>query len=84
MSLVGRQELEALIPHAGAMCLLDTVQNWDDRQIHCRSETHRNVANPLRFEGRLSALHLAEYGAQAMAIHGGLLCLLYTSPSPRD
>ncbi len=28
--------------------------------------------NPLRLDGRLGAVHLAEFGAQAMAIHGGL------------
>jgi predicted hotdog family 3-hydroxylacyl-ACP dehydratase len=27
----------------------------------------------LRSAGRLSAVHLCEYGAQAMALHGGLL-----------
>ena len=70
---VGREELEALIPHAGGMCLLDNVVAWDSTEIHCRSETHRRGDNPLRRNGRLAALHLAEYGAQAMAVHGGLL-----------
>ncbi len=73
MSLIERAELEALIPHAGGMCLLDSVQAWDDSRIHCQSETHRVAENPLRRDGRLAALHLAEYGAQAMAVHGGLL-----------
>jgi predicted hotdog family 3-hydroxylacyl-ACP dehydratase len=38
----------------------------------CTTSTHRSVANPLRRAGHLAALHLAEYGAQAMAVHGGL------------
>ena len=73
MSLLGREALAALIPHAGGMCLLDSVQDWDAEQIHCRSQSHQLSENPLRHEGRLAALHLAEYGAQAMAVHGGLI-----------
>jgi len=62
-----------LIPHAGAMCLLDDVAAWDATTIHARSASHLRVDNPLRSDGRLRALHLCEYGAQAMAVHGGLL-----------
>ena len=62
-----------LIPHAGAMCLLDDVAAWDATTIHARSAWHLRVDNPLRSDGRLRALHLCEYGAQAMAVHGGLL-----------
>jgi predicted hotdog family 3-hydroxylacyl-ACP dehydratase len=65
-------ELRTLIPHAGLMCLLDTVLGWDDESILCATETHRDPANPLRREGSLSALHAFEYGAQAAAVHGGL------------
>lgn len=65
--------LRRLIPHAGRMCLLDSVLRWDDDTIHCRSGSHRHVDHPLRAQGRLAALHLIEYGAQAMAVHGGLL-----------
>jgi predicted hotdog family 3-hydroxylacyl-ACP dehydratase len=54
------------------MCLLDEVIQWDDRSITCVSNTHRDPANPLRRDGRLSALHAFEYGAQAAAVHGGL------------
>lgn len=73
MSQLPRAELEALIPHAGGMCLLDSVQDWDATGIHCQSHSHQLPDNPLRRDGRLAALHLAEYGAQAMAVHGGLL-----------
>ena len=76
MSLLAHAELEALIPHAGGMCLLDTVESWDAETIHCRSLSHLRADNPLREKGRLAALHLAEYGAQAMAVHGGLLARL--------
>ncbi|MEO8810123.1 MAG: phosphotransferase [Rhodanobacter sp.] len=63
----------ALIPHAGAMCLLDAVCSWDETRIHAISAGHARLDNPLRGEHGLHAVHLAEYGAQAMAVHGGLL-----------
>jgi predicted hotdog family 3-hydroxylacyl-ACP dehydratase len=62
-----------LIPHAGAMRLLDRVLNWDDRHIHAVAERHRVEDHPLRQDMRLHAVHLAEYGAQASAVHGALL-----------
>jgi predicted hotdog family 3-hydroxylacyl-ACP dehydratase len=64
---------QALIPHKGTMCLLDEVIAWDANAIHARSRSHRRGDHPLRSDGRLRAVHLAEYGAQAMAVHGGLL-----------
>jgi predicted hotdog family 3-hydroxylacyl-ACP dehydratase len=69
---IGKPEIRTLIPHSGLMCLLDSVISWDDRSIVCISNTHRDPANPLRRDGRLSALHAFEYGAQAVAVHGGL------------
>lgn len=71
--MIEREEIETLIPHQGRMCLLDRVERWDGSSIVCRSNTHRDPAHPLRRDGCLSALHLVEYGAQAMAIHGGLM-----------
>ncbi len=70
--LVNKSEIRTLIPHTGLMCLLDSVIEWDDRSIACISDTHRDSANPLRRDGHLSALHAFEYGAQAVAVHGGL------------
>jgi predicted hotdog family 3-hydroxylacyl-ACP dehydratase len=69
---VYQAEIRTLIPHSGLMCLLDEVLQWDERSIVCISDTHRNPANPLRRQGRLSAVHAFEYGAQAAAVHGGL------------
>lgn len=54
------------------MCLLDEVIQWDNASITCVTYTHADPANPLRREGRLSAVHAFEYGAQATAVHGGL------------
>src|SRR5258708_13848084 len=69
---INKAEIRTLIPHSGLMCLLDEVTQWDDRSITCVSNTHRDPANPLRRDGRLSALHAFEYGAQAAAVPGGL------------
>lgn len=64
--------IRRLIPHAGTMCLLDEVLAWDARSIDCRARSHRSPDHPLARDGRVAALHLIEYGAQAMALHGGL------------
>ncbi|HET6805717.1 MAG TPA: phosphotransferase [Frateuria sp.] len=61
-----------LIPHAGGMCLLEAVLAWDAETIHATSEGHARPDNPLRGPHGLHAVHLAEYGAQAMAVHGAL------------
>ena len=37
------------------------------------TRSHAAADNPLRCNGQLRAVHLCEYGAQAMAVHGGLL-----------
>lgn len=68
-----RTEFADLIPHAGAMSLIDRVDRWSGTDIVCRAGSHRDPANPLNFNGYLSTLHLLEYGAQTAAIHGGLL-----------
>ena len=44
---IEKSEIRTLIPHAGLMCLLDSVLRWDDESIVCVSETHRDPANPL-------------------------------------
>ena len=55
------------------MSLLDGVVDWDDVRIHMQAVSHASVHNPLRSDGMLRAVHLCEYGAQAMAVHGGLI-----------
>lgn len=55
------------------MCLWDALLQADEQHAHCVTDSHRRDDNPLRHEGRLAALHLIEYGAQAMAVHGGWL-----------
>ncbi len=71
--MLGHDAIAALIPHQGAMCLLERVLEWDAEHVVLATETHRSPQNPLRADARLRALHLCEYGAQAMAVHGGLV-----------
>lgn len=67
-----REAIARLIPHQGAMCLLDRVETCDAEGIACSSATHRDTANPLRRDGALPAICGAEYALQAMALHGAL------------
>lgn len=67
-----RAEIAELIPHTGAMCLLDGVVHWDANRIRCVSRSHRDAGNPLRTDGRLPGVCGIEYAAQAMAVHAGL------------
>lgn len=68
-----KNDICALIPHQGAMCLLDEVLSWDASRVLCRSHSHLSKDNPLCSEGRLRAVCGVEYAAQAMALHGALL-----------
>ncbi|MDO8342585.1 MAG: hypothetical protein Q7T48_05245 [Cellvibrio sp.] len=71
--LMERAQIAALIPHGNSMCLLDEVVAWDESRIHCRSHQFASADNPL-FEGdQLDTVILLEYGAQAAAVHAGLL-----------
>ncbi len=70
--MLEKRDWAHLIPHAGAMCLLDEVVDWDARHLHARSASHRRADNPLRADGMLHAVNLCEYAAQAMAVHGAL------------
>jgi predicted hotdog family 3-hydroxylacyl-ACP dehydratase len=70
-----RDLILSLIPHQGSMCLHDEVLDWQPAALRLRSSGHRAPDHPLRSGGQLRAVHLCEYGAQAMAVHGGLLAL---------
>lgn len=66
-------EICTLIPHDGAMCLLDEVLSWDEHGIACVARNHVDSDHPLRHRGMLHAVCGIEYAAQAMAVHGALL-----------
>lgn len=80
MAPAARSELERLVPHRGAMCLLDAVEAHDAARVVCRAASHRSAANPLRVGGRLPALAAIEYAAQAMAAHGALRAATGAAP----
>ncbi len=69
---LAREDIAALIPHSGAMCLLDGVIDWNSHNIRCVTVRHRATDNPLRRGGVLGGLSGIEFAAQAMALHGRL------------
>ncbi len=77
MSSVPRQAdragIAARIPHAGTMCLLDRLIDWDEARIVCEADSHRAIDHPLRSASGLLVGAAIEYAAQAMALHGALL-----------
>ena len=73
MLIMTKAALCRLIPHHGTMCLLDTVERWDDTTLVCTTASHRDATNPLRRDNQLEAICGLEYAAQAMAVHVGLL-----------
>jgi predicted hotdog family 3-hydroxylacyl-ACP dehydratase len=70
-----RAAIAALVPHAGAMCLLHEVLEADGERILARAISHRDPSHPLREGNALPALCGVEYAAQAMAVHGMLAAL---------
>ena len=70
---IDKTYFQGLIPHEGSMILIDQVDAWDTNEIYCSSHSHLSSNNPLIIDNSLSSMHLIEYGAQAMAIHRGLL-----------
>jgi predicted hotdog family 3-hydroxylacyl-ACP dehydratase len=79
---IEREQILQMIPHAGAMCLLDAVLHWDDFSIRCRSRRYRDQDNPMRrADGTLGAACGVEIAAQAMAVHGGLISTNESAPS---
>ena len=83
LPMLAKTDFVDLIPHAGDMCLLDGVLAWDDTSIHATSVSHVLDTHPLRGEHGLHAVHLAEYGAQAMAVHGALRAREHGETEPR-
>ena len=80
--MLDRAWIAAHIPHAGAMCVLDRVDAWDDVRIRCSATSHHDPNNPLRAGGRLASVCGIEYAAQAMAVHGALLGAQHAQAEP--
>lgn len=64
--------IKDLVPQSGSMVLLDQIERWDEDEIVCLSQSHRDLSNPLRRVGMLPSIYGVEYGAQAIAVHGTL------------
>ena len=70
---LAHDEIAALIPHSGTMCLLARLATWDENRIVCTATNHRDPRHPLRTRRGLLAPVAIEYAAQAMALHGALI-----------
>lgn len=70
MTSMNRTELEAYLPHAGDMVLLDAVDAISPDAVACRASSHALASNPLRRGGVVPANAALEYAAQAIALHG--------------
>ena len=81
--VLSRADIAGLIPHAGAMCLLEEVISSDSDGIVCRAVSHRDAMHPLREGGILHAVCGIEYAAQAMAVHGALTSGAGASAQPK-
>lgn len=62
-----------LLPHQGPMALVERVLAFDADEIRAQAAVPDALHHPLRRDGAVAAVHLCEYGAQAMAVHGALL-----------
>jgi predicted hotdog family 3-hydroxylacyl-ACP dehydratase len=69
---IGPEGVAALIPHAGAMRLIDRVDAATEEEAVCSTLSHLSSENPLRSNGILPASAAVEYAAQAMAVHAAL------------
>jgi len=81
--VLDRDAIRALIPHQGAMCLLERVRDWSATRIAASARSHLDPANPLRRDGRLAAICGCEYAFQAAALHGALLAGGIPQPAGR-
>lgn len=70
--LADRAGIARLVPHAGRMCLLDAVLDWQPGAIRCVARNHRDLDHPLRTASGLLATAAIEYAAQAAAVHGAM------------
>lgn len=71
--MLERAAFAHLLPHQGPMALVDRVLAFDGERIQAQAQPPAAGGHPLRRDGQVAAVHLCEYGAQAMAVHGALL-----------
>ena len=68
---LSRDGIAELLPHAGAMVLIDRVGSYSVESILCFSNVVEKE-NPLAVEGEVGIYSGVEYAAQAMALHSTL------------
>jgi predicted hotdog family 3-hydroxylacyl-ACP dehydratase len=76
------QDPLARLPHAGKMRLLSRVLECTPTHVQAEATSHLDPDNPLRSEGKLSAVHAIEYAAQATAAHGAAFPGTCAEPPP--
>lgn len=64
--------IAGMLPHAGAMVLVDEIVYADPMRIECRTRAHTRPGFPLAHDGAVSSLCGIEIAAQAMALHAAL------------
>ena len=62
-----------MLPHAGAMVLVDEIVYADPMRIECITRAHARAGFPLAIDGRVPSLAGIEMAAQAMALHAAAL-----------
>lgn len=67
--ILSEEQIIECIPHGRSMSLLHGVIDLNEKEIVCDALSHQDLANPLRFNNELSALTVAEYVGQAIALH---------------
>ncbi|GAB6854110.1 hypothetical protein [Asaia astilbis] len=81
--MLTRHQISDLIPHKGALCLLDRVEAWSQHDITCITNPLARDDNPLRrLDGAIGTATLIEVAAQAMALHSRLIAETGTAPRP--
>ncbi|RLA08002.1 MAG: hypothetical protein DRQ51_04035 [Gammaproteobacteria bacterium] len=58
-----------IIPHSGTAIMIDKIISFDKNNIICETTKHLDQQNPLRFNNKLSTIHIIEFAAQTMAAH---------------
>jgi predicted hotdog family 3-hydroxylacyl-ACP dehydratase len=81
-ALLDHAAISERIPHAGTMCLLNSVLGWSAETITCSITNHQDAAHPLRSATGLLASAAIEYASQAMALHGSLSANDGAAPVP--
>src|SRR5262245_25353083 len=69
MKSLNKSQIEKMIPHAGKMCLIDEILDFNSIELTAKSNTHLDLENPLRFRDRLSVIASIEYVGQVVALH---------------